>query len=124
MLIDTAMRQFAHEGALRVTLGLVALARAADAGIEHNPFWLKSLMKLARAHANRFYNFRGLEQFRVKMSPGEWEPVYAISTERHFSARTLYSIGAAFAGRSPLFAVGLGAVKAVRQELGGLHLPL
>ena len=116
LLIDFAMRQFAREGNTRVTLGLVALARAADEGIERNPLWLSTMMKVARAHANRFYNFQGLEQFRVKMSPHEWEPVYAIATEKHFSPLTLYSIGAAFAGRSPWYAVGMGVVKAIRQE--------
>lgn len=119
LLIDHAMRDFAREGNTRVTLGLVALARAADQGIERNPLWLSTMMKLARAHANRFYNFQGLEQFRVKMSPHEWEPVYAIATEKHFSPLTLYSMGAAFAGRSPWSAVGLGAVKALRQEFAG-----
>ena len=75
------------------------------------------MTELSRAHANRFYNFRGLEQFRLKMEPDLWEPVYAISNEKRFSLRTLYDIGAAFSGISPLQAIGIGIARAVRQEL-------
>ncbi len=59
-------------------------------------------MVIARAHANRFYNFRGLERFRTKMQPSGWEPIYAISNERHFSPRALYAMGAPLPGISPL----------------------
>ena len=121
LLIDAAMREFASQGIVRVTLGLVALAKSSEPSIETNPLWLRTMMKAARTHANRFYNFRGLEQFRVKMFPGEWEPVFAISTEKHFSPRTLYSIGAAFAGRSPWYAVSMGALNALRQEVHRLN---
>jgi phosphatidylglycerol lysyltransferase len=70
----------------------------------------------ARAHANRFYNFRGLERFRAKMSPEYWETIYAISNERSFSLRTLCAIGAAFSGVSPWRALGLGVIRALRDE--------
>ena len=102
-----------------MTLGLVALAKAADAEIQANPLWLRALMQFARLHANRFYNFRGLEYFRVKMAPGRWEPLYAISNEPRFSVRTLYNVGGAFSGISPWLAIGIGAGKAIRQELRG-----
>lgn len=118
LLVDSAMRRFASERRSYLTLGLVALAHAADEEIRHNPLWLRGLMGFARAHANRFYNFRGLEHFRTKMSPQAWEPVYAISTERHFSPRTLYAIGSAFAGMAPWQAVAIGAGMAIRQEIG------
>jgi len=117
LLIDAVMRRFAKEGRLYVTLGLVALARAAEDHIQRNPLWLRTLMRFARVHANRFYSFQGLEQFRRKMSPRNWEPVYAISNERHFSPFTLYSLGAAFAGIPPWRAIGIGMAKAARQEL-------
>ena len=120
LLIDAAMRRFADEQRDYVTLGLVALAHAADPEIRHNPAWLRPLMYFARAHANRFYNFRGLEQFRVKMAPDYWDPVFAISNERQFSPRTLYAIGAAFSGVRPWIAIGLGIAKAARQEIRNL----
>jgi len=119
LLVDAAMRRFAESRSTRVTLGLVALAHAADGAIGQNPFWLRLAMRYARLHANRFYNFRGLEQFRAKMAPRQWEPVYAISSEKHFSPRTLYGIGAAFAGIPPWRAIGLGIANAVRQEILG-----
>ena len=117
LLIDAVMRRFAQENRHYVTLGLVALAHAADHDLIHNPYWLRNMMRFARAHANRFYNFRGLEHFRVKMLPDRWEPVYAISNEKNFSFRTLYSIGKAFSGISPWLAIVIGLTKAIHREL-------
>jgi phosphatidylglycerol lysyltransferase len=117
LLIDAAMRRFAAEDREYVTLGLVALARNV---FRMSPFWLRGLMYFARAHANRFYNFRGLEYFRAKMHPQEWETIYLISRERRFSFRTLYAVGGAFSGISPIRAVGLGIAKAAREELLGI----
>ncbi len=82
VLIDAAMRRFAAEGRTYVSMGLVALAHNS---FRDNPWWLRSLMSVARAHANRFYNFRGIEQFRAKMSPARWEKIWFISNERRFS---------------------------------------
>lgn len=117
LLIDSAMRRFAAEGCQFATLGLVALAHAAEEEIRGNPGWLRTLMLFARAHANRFYSFRGLEQFRLKMSPERWETVYAISNEPRFSLRTLYAVGGAFSGIPPWAAIALGVGKGVREEL-------
>ena len=108
LLIDAAMRRFASEGCDYVTLGLVALAHAADEEIRRNPAWLRILMYFARAHANRFYNFRGLERFRVKMAPERWETIYAISNEPRFSVRSLYAMGGAFSGIAPWAAIAIG----------------
>lgn len=117
LLIDAAMRRFAEQRCHYATLGLVALAHPADEEIRANPGWLRPLMYFARAHANRFYNFRGLEQFRMKMSPERWEIIYAISNERLFSPRTLYAIGSAFSGIPPWAAVGMGIAKALSDEV-------
>lgn len=118
LLIDAAMRLFAREKCNYITLGLVALATAARREMRRNPIWLRAAMNFARTHANRFYNFRGLEQFRLKMLPERWETIYAISNERSFSPRTLYSVGASFSGISPWAAIGIGVAKAIRRELG------
>lgn len=117
LLIDAAMRRFADDGRVYVTLGLVALSSQASTAGALNPWWLRLMTSFARAHANRFYNFRGLERFRTKMSPAYWETIYAISSERSFSLRTLYAIGAAFSGISPWRALGLGAVRALNHEI-------
>jgi len=96
-------------------MGPVGLARGT---VEENPLWLRTLMVIARAHANRFYNFRGLEHFRAKMHPGYWEKIYAISNERRFSFPALYAVGGAFSGVSPVRAVGLAVAKGARTEFG------
>ena len=67
LLIDAAMHRFAADGCTWATMGLVALARGT---VGENPLWLRSLMVVARAHANRFYNFRGLETFSDQNATG------------------------------------------------------
>lgn len=117
LLIDAAMNRFAAAGCTWATMGLVALAYGTTRG---NPLWLRGLMHIARAHANRFYNFRGLERFRAKMHPANWERLYAISNERRFSPQALYAIGGAFSGISPVRAIGIGVLKGAREELSRL----
>jgi phosphatidylglycerol lysyltransferase len=117
LLIDSAMRIFAREGRTFATLGLVALASRVWDEIAANPAWMRLMMTMARAHTNRFYNFRGLEQFRMKMAPREWEPIYAISNENRFSITSLYAVGEAFAGIAPWRAVCMGVLRAVVQEV-------
>jgi phosphatidylglycerol lysyltransferase len=118
LLIDAAMNRFAEEGCEYVTMGLVALAAGTT---QTNPLWLRGLMHVARAHANRFYNFRGLEKFRAKMHPAGWEKLYAISNERRFSPQALYAMGGAFSGISPVRAIGLAVAKGAREELRTLR---
>ena len=93
LLIDAAMARFAELGCTYVTMGLVALASGT---VLENPFWLRSLMYIARAHANRFYNFRGLERFRAKMHPAYWEKIYAIRTSGDFRRRLYMRLAARF----------------------------
>jgi phosphatidylglycerol lysyltransferase len=76
---------------------------------------------IARAHANRFYNFRGLERFRTKMHPAGWERLYAISNEKQFSPQALYAMGGAFSGISPVLAIALAVMKGAREELRTLQ---
>ena len=114
LLIDAAMNRFAAAGCTYATMGLVALAQGTTRG---NPLWLRGLMHIARAHANRFYNFRGLERFRAKMHPAGWEKLYAISNEQRFSPQALYAIGGAFSGISPVRAIAIGVMKGAREEL-------
>jgi phosphatidylglycerol lysyltransferase len=120
LLIDAAMRRLADEGCEYVTLGLVALAHASDEEMRGNPGWMRVMMYFARAHANRFYNFRGLERFRVKMAPERWETIYAISNEPQFSVRSLYAMGGAFSGIPPWAAIAIGIAKAVGAEFRAL----
>jgi phosphatidylglycerol lysyltransferase len=121
LLIDTTMRHFAEEGSTYATLGLVALSNKALDGGVMNPWWFRFMTAIARTHANRFYNFRGLERFRIKLAPAYWETIFAISNERRFSLRTLYAVGEAFSGISPWRALGLGVYRAAGQELARLY---
>jgi phosphatidylglycerol lysyltransferase len=115
-LMDAAIRQVASEGARYVTMGLVPLSENGRLPGEENPAWLNVLLAWTRAHGRRFYNFGGLEHFKAKFEPDEWEAIYAISHERRFSPKSLYAIAAAFTEQSPLLAVARGLGKAARQE--------
>jgi phosphatidylglycerol lysyltransferase len=116
LLIDAAMRYLAGLGCDYATLGLVALAEHARCEMAENPWWLRALLNWGRAHGRRFYNFEGLEAFRTKMEPDDWEPIYAISNERHFSPMTLHAVAAAFCDGSPAASLGQALWKAMRQE--------
>ncbi len=120
LLIDAAMRRIAALGARYATLGLVALADVLPHQMRANPWWLRRMIAIARAHANRFYNFRGLLQFRSKLAPASWEGVFAIANEPRFRLRTFYAMGGAFSGVSPAAALAIGAANAARQEFAWL----
>ncbi len=116
LLIDAAMHETASRGANYVTLGLVALSTHAQTEIAANPRWLRWLMTWARAHGRRFYHFDGLEQFRTKMEPDWWEPIYAITNRPAFTIGALHAVGRAFCDGSPELAVLRAIAKAARQE--------
>ena len=115
-LMNAAIETAARAGAEYFTMGLVPLSQHGVLPSEENPPWLQLLLAWTRAHGRRFYNFGGLEIFKAKFRPDNWEAIYAISNEPHFSPRTLYAIAAAFTGTSPFFAVARGVRKALRQE--------
>jgi phosphatidylglycerol lysyltransferase len=117
LMVDFAMMRFAHEGAEYVTMGLVPLSRHAARDGGRNPLWLRTIMRWVRAHGRRFYNFTGLEEFKSKFRPTQWEPIYAIYNGSPFPFRALYAITAAFTKTSPGVALVKGLGRAVRQEL-------
>jgi phosphatidylglycerol lysyltransferase len=121
LLLDSMMNALAADGARYVTMGLVPLREAAAGKADGNPAWLSSLMTLARAHGRRFYNFRGLEQFKTKFRPDYWEPIYAIASEPEFSPRTMYAIARAFTVQSPMLTLIAGLRRAATSELRRLH---
>jgi phosphatidylglycerol lysyltransferase len=118
-MLDTAMRALAHDGAQYVTLGLVPLARhAMPAALLRNPLWLRMVLGWVRAHGRRFFDFDGLERFKSKFDPIEWEPIFAITNEERFSPRALYAIAAAFSDKSsPVSQISRGLFRAVKQEM-------
>jgi phosphatidylglycerol lysyltransferase len=101
LMIDAAMRAIAADGCDYATLGLAPLSRRATVEPFRNPFWLAFALAWLRKHGQRFYNFDGLDAFKAKLRPGRWEPVFAVTNERHVSAKTLYAIASAFSGNAP-----------------------
>lgn len=115
LLLDTAIRLLAAEGAGYVTLGLSPLSRAVRQ--EPPPPWrIRAVLAWVRAHGKRFYNFEGLEQFKSKFQPEEWEPIYAVTNRPRISMATLHAIAGAFGGTSPVLFIGRALLRALRQE--------
>ena len=115
LLLDTAMRDLA--AAQYVTLGLAPLSEQAHVCQPPQPVAVRALLALVRAHGRRFYNFAGLDSFKAKFQPEEWEPVYAIASERQASLRMIYAIAAAFSGESPITFVSRALLRALAQEM-------
>jgi phosphatidylglycerol lysyltransferase len=116
LLLDAAVRTLAADGAEYLTLGLAPLSDRAAAPVGENPFWLRTLLGWVRAHGRRFYNFEGLETFKTKFQPENWEPVYAIANERTFSPLTLYAVASAFSQGSPVALLLRATFKAAGTE--------
>lgn len=118
LLVHQAMTTFAGESTNYVTLGLVPLSSHLPADAPRNPAWLRLLFAWIRAHGRRFYNFQGLEAFKSKFRPDQWEPIYAIATEPRFTSKTLWAIAAAFSHkRSPIIHGAQALTMAVREEV-------
>jgi phosphatidylglycerol lysyltransferase len=116
LLVGTAMQALAEGGAEYVTLGLSPLSQRTGTETETEESWLRLLLTWVRAHGKRFYNFDGLDAFKAKFRPDSWEPLYAISNERHFSLPALYAIAAAFSEGRPVVAMLRAVRDAARQE--------
>ena len=116
LMMDTAIRKIASEGCEYVTLGLSPLSKRAKIAPFDNPAWLRFLLAWMRKHGQRFYNFDGLDQFKAKLKPEYWEPVFAISNEPEFSGRTLWAIAKAFTKNRPFSVFGSGLMKALAAE--------
>lgn len=114
LLIDAAMRALATEGAHWVTLGLAPLARVTGAHAPEPSAAVRLLLESLRVWGGRFYNFAGLESFRARLHPQDWEPVYLLSHERRTSLVTLYAVAGAFGGAPPPLFVGRALLRALR----------
>ena len=82
------------QGYRNLSLGMAPLAGLEDHRLA--PFWHK-LGDALFEHGERFYNFRGLHDFKAKFDP-DWEPRYlAVSSLRHLP-RALADVTALIAG--------------------------
>jgi phosphatidylglycerol lysyltransferase len=116
LLVDAAFRTAEKDGLRYLTLGLSPLSGLDRDPAKEGPLWLHLSFHWLRLHGSRFYNFRGLEHFKSKFSPSEWEPIYAICNRPAFSPRILLAIAAVFSGISPFLFVARALAKAARQE--------
>jgi len=117
LMIDTAMRSMADGGYEYATLGLSPLSTRSDVPKFDNPAWLRLFLFWLRKHGQRFYNFDGLDAFKAKLRPENWEPIFAVSNEKELSFRTIYAIASAFSGGSPIRLFSGGIAKATTTEL-------
>lgn len=117
LLVDAAMRSLALDGASYVTMGLAPLSDCAGPIGGTEPLWLRLALHWMRAHGRRFYNFRGLEAFKRRFEPSDWEPVYVVVPGTHVTAGDLRAIAGVFGGGSPVGllarAVGTAAAREV-----------
>lgn len=120
LMIDAAMRTLAGDGCDYATLGLAPLSRRAKIEPFENPLWLKIFLAWMRKHGQRFYNFDGLDAFKAKLQPENWEPVFAISNEKKITPKTLYAIASAFSGNAPVRLFIGGLFKAAATEINWL----
>jgi phosphatidylglycerol lysyltransferase len=102
LLIDTAMRSIAVSGSTYATLGLSPLSQRAGLTQPRQPAWLRVALRWVRLYGARFYNFGGLDAFKAKFNPEDWEPIYAIAEGASFPPRALYAIAGAFSGGTPI----------------------
>ncbi|MDB5103226.1 MAG: Phosphatidylglycerol lysyltransferase [Fibrobacteres bacterium] len=116
LMVDAAFRAAAADGLSYFTLGLSPLSWFARDARAEGPWWMALLFRWLRLHGSRFYNFRGLDAFKSKFSPEEWEPIYAICNRPDFTPRILLAIAAAFGGVSPFLFTAMALAKAAKLE--------
>ena len=112
-----AMRAVGASGASYATLGLSPLSQRAGVSLPPQPLWLRFVLEWIKLHGARFYNFVGLDSFKAKFNPDQWEPIYAIAEGARFSAAALYGIAGAFSGGGPIRLVVVALVRAAVREM-------
>lgn len=91
LLVDAGMRVIAARGSRWATLGLAPLAGPVAP-------WLAWV----RRWATPFFNFTGLAQFKAKLRPASWAPIWMVHPEHTPTWRALLDALTAFAGGSLL----------------------
>jgi hypothetical protein len=89
LLVDAGMRGSAERGSRWATLGLAPLAGPVLP-------WLG----VVRRWATPFFNFAGLAQFKAKLRPASWAPIWMVHPAETSSVRALLDALTAFAGGS------------------------
>lgn len=86
LLIDAAMRSADASGSRYVTLGLAPLS-----GRVSRP------LRWARSFGARLYNFQGLRDFRSRLRPDHWEPIFLTAPHGQPRLLTVLDVLSAFA---------------------------
>jgi lysylphosphatidylglycerol synthetase-like protein (DUF2156 family) len=81
-LVDHLMLEGHLPPDAHVSLGLTALSERYLSYVPRNPLSFQIARYVARRWGNWFYNFAGLEQFRHRLCPTRWEPVFIVSDRR------------------------------------------
>lgn len=102
LLIDTAMRSLADEGARYVSLGLAPLAGVVPEPGRHRA--LRRVMHWCYAHLGGVYNFAGLERFKARFAPDHWAPQYLVTVGGRITPLTTHAMLEAFSGGHLAFA--------------------
>lgn len=117
LLLDAAFHHAIDTEAAVVSLGLVPLSSHAPLSASAPPRTVRALLAWMRAHAERFYGFRGLERFKAKFEPDAWEPVSLLTRRPAVTLGHLHAVADAFAGaRSPEALVARALAKAAASE--------
>lgn len=116
MLHQAALTSESSEGGFW-TMGIVPLVESERLVASHEPFWLTVIKKWAKAHYIRFYNFRGLHEFKRKFRPESWQPVVVIVRDNKIKLSHLRSIAQAFTTIPPEVALLIGLLKSVKWEV-------
>ncbi len=124
LLIDNAMRAVGASGATYATLGLSPLSERVGVSLPRQPLWLRFVLEWIKLHGARFYNFGGLDSFKAKFNPDQWEPIYAIAEGARFSPAALYGIAGAFSGGAPVRLVMTALLRAAAREVRTLASPV
>ncbi len=104
LLMHEAAHAVARDGSEYLTMGLVPFS--VHGAINLNPNWLRRVMELTRVFGKPLYSFTGLNEFKSKFNPEEWEPVYAASAGRNFRPTDLLAVAQAFTGEHFLGTLG------------------
>ena len=124
LALFTAAVTVSDNGSEVFTMGIVPLLSQTPSEHSSDPRWLKAMRRWAQAHYSRFYNFRGLCEFKSKFRPPGWQEVVVIVKDKRFRWKHLRAIGRAFARKAPELAVLQGLGKALMIERQRIWLRL
>ena len=100
LLVATAFQAAARWGFQKATLGLAPLSRRSVSERFRSPFWFRILSRVARRLGSPWYSFAGLEAFKAKFHPDEWQPMFCTTQGPRFRVTDLIAVLRAFAGGS------------------------